>query len=107
MLPIGHTTMIETKDFSPDGKKIVTASEDGTAKLWDTKTGLLLSNMNADTGFLGSSFGAHFSPNSKRILTYSKKSNKLWNAETGDFLINLTDSAREMVSQFSADGEKL
>ena len=40
MFPVGHTSNVTTAMFSPDGKKIVTASEDFTAKVWDAVTGV-------------------------------------------------------------------
>jgi WD40 repeat protein len=33
---IGHDESVEGAEFSPDGKRIITASRDGTARLWDT-----------------------------------------------------------------------
>ena len=36
---VGHTGGLWTAVFSPDGKHIATASIDGTAKIWDVKSG--------------------------------------------------------------------
>jgi WD40 repeat protein len=35
----GHTDVVFSVAFSPDGEALVSASEDGKLKLWDTKTG--------------------------------------------------------------------
>ena len=36
---LGHTDQVQGLAFSPDGKALVTASLDGTAKVWNTATG--------------------------------------------------------------------
>ena len=38
----GHTGAVTSVSFSPDGTRIVTGSDDGTAKVWDARTGTLL-----------------------------------------------------------------
>ena len=35
----GHTDAVRGAAFSPDGKRVVTASTDGTAQVWDAATG--------------------------------------------------------------------
>ena len=35
----GHTGGVYSASFSPDGTRIVTGSEDRTAKVWDAQTG--------------------------------------------------------------------
>jgi WD40 repeat protein len=37
----GHSGEINQAEFSSDGKHILTGSEDGTAKFWDTKGKLI------------------------------------------------------------------
>ncbi|MBL0268354.1 MAG: caspase family protein [Chitinophagaceae bacterium] len=45
ILPEGHTDVIKTVHFSPDARKFVTVSADGTAKVWETSSGKLLLNL--------------------------------------------------------------
>jgi len=40
-----HYQIIEMVRYSPDGKKFVTASRDGTAKVWDAETGTMLDSL--------------------------------------------------------------
>ena len=42
ILPIGHTMKVTSAQFSPDGKKIITAFLDRSAKIWDAVNGTLL-----------------------------------------------------------------
>ncbi|MBL0183033.1 MAG: caspase family protein [Chitinophagaceae bacterium] len=42
VVPVGHTGAITEIQFSRDGKKILTISNDGTGKLWETRSGKLL-----------------------------------------------------------------
>jgi WD40 repeat protein len=32
----GHATSVNFASFSPDGSRIITTSNDGTAKIWET-----------------------------------------------------------------------
>jgi hypothetical protein len=54
--------------FSPDGKRIVTASEDNTAQLWDAATGRPLAEAIRHSGAV---LSAAFSPNGRLLVTAS------------------------------------
>ena len=46
----GHTGAVFRARFSPNGARILTASEDHTAKVWDTASGALLATLDARVG---------------------------------------------------------
>jgi WD40 repeat protein len=52
VLPVGHTSEIRFAQFSPDSKRIVTASNDNTAKLWDVRSGKLLADLKEHSGIV-------------------------------------------------------
>jgi hypothetical protein len=63
----GHGDRVEDAAFSPDGKRIVTRSDDKTARLWDAETGKPIGGPLA--GHEDRVVSAAFSPNGRRILT--------------------------------------
>jgi WD40 repeat protein len=65
---VGHTDRVTTVEFSLDGKKIVTASHDHTARIWDAKSGKELKRLE---GHSKKVVFATFSPDGKRIATSS------------------------------------
>ncbi|BAZ25279.1 WD-40 repeat-containing protein [Kalymmatonema gypsitolerans NIES-4073] len=85
---LGHQGSINYVVFSPDGKRMVTASDDGTARLWDAQTGQKLHVL---TGHNDVVTHAAFSPNNRFIVTTSQDGTAcLWNAKTGQNLHVLT-----------------
>jgi WD40 repeat protein len=47
----GHAGWVLSAAFSPDGKRIITASADRTARLWDAATGKPIGEPLTSTGF--------------------------------------------------------
>jgi WD40 repeat protein/energy-coupling factor transporter ATP-binding protein EcfA2 len=70
-----HNSDIMSVAFSPDGKSILTGSQDSTSRLWDLK-GNLLQLFKGHQGIISS---VAFSPDGKTILTGSiDKTARLW-----------------------------
>ena len=92
----GHWALVNSAAFSPAGTWIVTASVDGTARVWDVSTTL---NTGAATGKeLATLIGhtdmvtsAAFSPDGTRLVTASDdKTARVWDTATGKALSTLT-----------------
>nr|MDZ8289005.1 AAA-like domain-containing protein [Nostoc sp. ChiSLP01] len=62
----GHQNLVYSVSFSPNGEQIVTASNDKTARVWDSKGKLLATLQHQD-----SVNSASFSPNGEQIVTAS------------------------------------
>ena len=106
VLPMGHLESIYSIDFSPDGKKIVTAGSEPIAKIWDLNTGLLLADLNEHILNIRS---AKYSPDGKKIVTTSPDGTaKIWNANTGIICITLLGHTKGINSvEFSKDGSMI
>jgi len=62
----GHTDHVNKAAFSPDSKLIVTASSDGTARIWNASTAESIKEIGGHNGKLHS---VAFSPDGKFIIT--------------------------------------
>src|SRR5204863_1570626 len=71
-----HGVYVLSAQFSPDGRRIVTASRDFTARVWDAQTGEALTEPFRHGNWVT---WAEFSPDGKRIVTASYDfSAKVW-----------------------------
>jgi WD40 repeat protein len=85
----GHQREVHSAAFSPDGRRIITASWDGTAQLWDAESGMTLRTL---TGHEEEVYHAAFSPNGRRVVTASRDHTvRIWPVleESGQALIAL------------------
>jgi WD40 repeat protein len=95
---------IRWADFSPDSRRLVTASDDGTARVWDVGTGALLQVLVEPSG--ESINTAWFSSDGKLVVTASNDgTSRIWNAATGRELETFDEPNHAEVSNanFSPD----
>ena len=97
----GHSKYVVAVAWSPDGSLALTGSTDGTARLWDTKTGentLTLTHTNTLTAVAWSPDGTH-------ILTASMDGAvRVWDARTGESTLKLIHTEWVSAVAWSPDG---
>ena len=77
---VGHDDLVSSATFSPDGSRIVTASEDKTARIWDAATAKEIAVLR---GHEGAVYSATFSSDGSRIVTTSWPGTaRIWDAAT-------------------------
>ncbi|HVS38151.1 MAG TPA: protein kinase [Gemmataceae bacterium] len=80
-LVLPHADMVQTVVFSPDGRTLLTASNDHAARLWDAVTGRPIGEPMRHEDIVRA---AIFSPDGRKVLTASQdKTAMLWDAATG------------------------
>lgn len=102
----GHTGTLQGIVYSPDGKRLATASNDGTAKVWDAATGKELLTL---VGHSAQVKDVAFSPDGTRLATASSdQTAKVWDATTGKELFTLRGHNDQVLKvAYSADGRRL
>jgi energy-coupling factor transporter ATP-binding protein EcfA2 len=77
-LSVGHDGSVSSAAFSPDGSRIVTASWDNTARIWDAASAREIAVLRGHENWVSS---AAFSPDGSRIVTASwDNTARIWNA---------------------------
>ncbi|MFN0125574.1 MAG: protein kinase domain-containing protein [Verrucomicrobiales bacterium] len=103
---IGHEAAVNCAEFDPSGTRIVTASDDGTARVWVAATGELITTLH---GHREAVLRAAFSPDGSKISTVSgDRSACLWDATSGRLIATLSGHGGAVRRvRFSPDGTRI
>ena len=104
----GHTEWVNSVAFSPDGRHIVSGSEDQTIQVWDAQTGGQVGNpLQGHTKLVKS---VAFSPDGRHIVSCSwDQTIRVWDTQTGGQVGNPLQGHTDLVNSvaFSPDGRHI
>jgi WD40 repeat protein len=99
----GHSDRVTDCSYSPNGKSIVSASNDFSVKEWNATTGKLRRTLKGHTSAVRS---CSFSPDSKLLLTGSLDCTmRVWKAGSGELVQTMVNSAFVECCSFSPCGK--
>src|SRR6266487_3227735 len=92
--------------FSPDSQRVVTASKDKTAWLWDAASGKAIGEPMKHESLV---YSAEFSPDSQRVVTASAdKTARLWDGASGKAIGEpMKHESLVYSAEFSPDGQRV
>src|SRR6266567_1664585 len=101
-----HDASVTSEQFSRDGQRVVTASDDRTARLWDAASGKPIGEPMKHEDIVDS---AEFSPDGHRVVTASRnRTARLWDAASGKPIGEpMKHEAAVKSAQFSPDGQRV
>src|SRR6266511_3388091 len=101
----GHSAAVKSAGFSGDGKRVVTASDDNTARIWNAESGKEIAILQGHEGPVPS---AAFSGDGKRVVTASNDNTaRIWDAESGKEIVVLGHTYPVSSAAFNDDAKRV
>src|SRR5437764_2136994 len=100
-----HESIVMSARYNSDGTKVVTDSQDNTAKIWNAENGQLIGKPLVHEDKL---MWAAFSPDSRRVATSAEdKRIRIWDVADGTSISEWEYVTYIASGEFSPDGRKL
>lgn len=102
----GHLALVADVAFSPDSKRIATASFDNTARIWEARSGKEVARL---AGHQDTVWSVDYSPDGGRLATAGGDGTaRVWDAYSGQEIARTEGHAERIWSaEFSPDGSRL
>ena len=102
----GHTSLVETASFSPDGRTLATGAADRLVRVWDLATGETTAVLNPHGGYVTA---VAFSPDGRTLATGTRDGvARLWDTTTAQHTATLLGHTEVIHAlAFSPDGHTL
>jgi WD40 repeat protein len=102
-----HDGPVNVAEFSRDGRRVVTASADGTARIWDVETGRQLASLSHNNSPVSNPSVRHasFSPGGRYVVTAATdKTAAVWNTANGEQVCTVQHEDQVRRAAFSSNG---
>jgi WD40 repeat protein len=103
---LGHKDFVRSAVYSPDGRRIVSASGDKTVNVWDAASGQLIRTLSGHNGIV---FDVAYSPDGRRIVSTSDDNTvNVWDAASGQLIRTLSGHNDWIGSaEYNPDGRRI
>ena len=100
----GHSEGVLSAVFSPDGKRLLSASWDSTLRIWDVNTGVMLETIQRDSW---KNYGVTFSQDGKRIICANDSIINVLDTQTGAEIGSFVNEKKILSVAFMPDDKGL
>jgi Tol biopolymer transport system component len=100
----GHTHVVRSIAFSPDGASLLSGSYDRSLKIWEVKSGKCLQSLTGHTDLV---LSVAWSPTGQRIASGSYDEIRIWDVASARCLHAIKSAGAVRSLAFSPDGQRL